>query len=104
MDHRSDIALFLSRRRVISHSLWLELLEIVLTWRYCRYEGAFRDRSLDLKEATTVTRYTTVQDGTQGTYHSRIVFRAFVTRRAPSPSLPLFPSASVSPASLAHDT
>ena len=53
-----------------------ETIGIVLTWRYCRYEGALRDRSLDLKEATAITRYTIVQDGTQGMYH----YPRFLTR------------------------
>jgi hypothetical protein len=63
----------------------------VLTWRYCRHEGTFRYRSLDLKEATAVACYAVVQNGTQGTYHIRIVLWSFITIHPHAPSLPNFP-------------
>jgi hypothetical protein len=70
----------------------LKLLENVLTWRHFRYEGALRDRSLDLEETTAPTRYTAVQNGPQGTFQSCIVLCAFVTQHTcPIPSRPLSP-------------
>jgi hypothetical protein len=57
----------------------------VLTWRSPRYEGALRYRSLDLKEATVVTRDTVVQNGTQGMYHIPVLYcrQLYVTRHSP---------------------
>lgn len=51
----------------------------MLTWRYYRHERAFRDRSLDLKEATTITRNTVVQNGTQGMFQYTPSFLTFLT-------------------------
>lgn len=67
-DHKSNIALLSPHHlRRLTHS-WLKLLGFVLTWRYCRHEGALCYRPLDLEEATAVTCNTVVQNGTQGTY------------------------------------
>ena len=48
---------------------------------FCRHEGALRDRSLDLKEAAAVTRYTIMQDGTQGMFQYCFL-RAFIRYEA----------------------
>jgi hypothetical protein len=79
MDHSRNVALLSSHHLPYLLRWWLKLLELVLTWRYCRHEGALCYRSLDLKEATAIARYTAVQNGTQGMYHFRIVLWSFVT-------------------------
>jgi len=64
----------------LTHS-WLKLLGFVLTWRFCRHEGALCYRPLDLEEATAVTCNTVVQNGTQGMYHIFVLYcrLSFVT-------------------------
>jgi hypothetical protein len=73
--------------RRLTH-LWLKLLEFVLTWRYCRHEGALCYRSLGLEEATAVTRDTVVQDGTQGMYHILVLYRRLLVCYNGSPCCP----------------